>query len=394
MQVSDEAIESRVEINIKVNDMHGNNSIEYVDNGNNLKVSRQRSELVRQNSSFFDSRTESRRKFERQNSSFFDGSDESGRKLVQQNSSFFDGSTESRRKLVRQNSSFFDIESRNDENDDFKDIEIEFNQELSDSCATCDSKYDDDSLQSDQSSQKDETQDEESNSSNAKKHPKQFHPTFKRKKSCLSVRTQEESLSTSSLSRSSKSDKDVKRVSFNKVQIREYQIQLVNHPACTGGPPIGIGWNYSEKEDIDLKDANDNQCINLDNKQPLKDVVNNDDKCKNVVGEQLAPYEKILCIKPFERLAMLKNNGYTDMEIVECMLEVKASQKQRKKSAAASDEEEEMIEMVNKVVNKVTKKLKKFCRSKEQRKQDKLCKVFGNVNDDTTNEDVEFQLNL
>lgn len=34
------------------------------------------------------------------------------------------------------------------------------------------------------------------------------------------------------------------RVSFNHVEIREYEITLGDHPCCSSGPPISLSWNY------------------------------------------------------------------------------------------------------------------------------------------------------
>ena len=44
-----------------------------------------------------------------------------------------------------------------------------------------------------------------------------------------------------------------KKVGFQDVEIREYELDLCDNPACGLGPAIGIGWSYKEKtkEDID-----------------------------------------------------------------------------------------------------------------------------------------------
>lgn len=36
-------------------------------------------------------------------------------------------------------------------------------------------------------------------------------------------------------------------VSFNQVKIREYEMTLGDNPACKNGPPVTIGWKYSEE---------------------------------------------------------------------------------------------------------------------------------------------------
>jgi len=37
-------------------------------------------------------------------------------------------------------------------------------------------------------------------------------------------------------------------VSFHSVEIREYEITLVDNPACRNGPPIGLSWNYQQED--------------------------------------------------------------------------------------------------------------------------------------------------
>ncbi|GAX22054.1 hypothetical protein FisN_6Hh301 [Fistulifera solaris] len=43
-------------------------------------------------------------------------------------------------------------------------------------------------------------------------------------------------------------------VSFSKLDIREYGIALSDHPSCSCGPPIQLGWNYSETKDLKLEE--------------------------------------------------------------------------------------------------------------------------------------------
>jgi len=229
------------------------------------------------------------------------------------------------------------------------------------------SKQDDDSIQSNPQHDHEEEGEckEEIKELNDTNTPKSYQteqtpssPVVRQRKgSILSVRTLEESLSKTGMSCSNKSSNNELQVSFSKLQVREYQIQLVNNPACGGGPPIGIGWKYEEKEEMDLTEITDKE----------KNYIKLDDKPEG-------PYDKIY-IKPYDRLAMLKKNGYTDSEIVECILEVKESQKLRTKSATAKDKDEERIELVN----KYTKKLKKLIRTKEQKERDRRCKQFFNM---------------
>uniref|UniRef100_A0A6S8I6F1 Uncharacterized protein n=1 Tax=Amphora coffeiformis TaxID=265554 RepID=A0A6S8I6F1_9STRA len=47
--------------------------------------------------------------------------------------------------------------------------------------------------------------------------------------------------------------KSVKRtVSFGKLETREFSIALSDHPSCSYGPPISLGWDFRDKETVEL----------------------------------------------------------------------------------------------------------------------------------------------
>lgn len=48
-------------------------------------------------------------------------------------------------------------------------------------------------------------------------------------------------------------------VTFNTVSIREYDRILGDHPDCTEGPPITIGWKYAEQPTQELDDYESNR---------------------------------------------------------------------------------------------------------------------------------------
>lgn len=43
-------------------------------------------------------------------------------------------------------------------------------------------------------------------------------------------------------------------VSFSKLDIREYDIAISDHPSCSCGPPIQLGWSYNEQKDLKLEE--------------------------------------------------------------------------------------------------------------------------------------------
>lgn len=45
-----------------------------------------------------------------------------------------------------------------------------------------------------------------------------------------------------------------RNVSFSKMEIREYSIALSDHPSCSYGPPIQLGWDYRDREAVDVEE--------------------------------------------------------------------------------------------------------------------------------------------
>jgi len=52
----------------------------------------------------------------------------------------------------------------------------------------------------------------------------------------------------------SHSDNDEKHVSFDTLSIREYNQVLGDHPCCTVGPPVSLGWEYTESPKVNVED--------------------------------------------------------------------------------------------------------------------------------------------
>jgi hypothetical protein len=67
-------------------------------------------------------------------------------------------------------------------------------------------------------------------------------------KSCLTVKTQRDSLNNQSTSTHSHSDLD-RSVRFHTVEFREYPIILCDNPSASG-PPVGLGWGYDPKNTL------------------------------------------------------------------------------------------------------------------------------------------------
>jgi hypothetical protein len=50
------------------------------------------------------------------------------------------------------------------------------------------------------------------------------------------------------------------KVSFTTVEVRQYNRIVSDHPECTGGPPIGIGWEHTRGKMFDLSQWEDMRC--------------------------------------------------------------------------------------------------------------------------------------
>eukprot|EP00566_Odontella_aurita_P016575 CAMPEP_0113579332 /NCGR_PEP_ID=MMETSP0015_2-20120614/30012_1 /TAXON_ID=2838 /ORGANISM="Odontella" /LENGTH=257 /DNA_ID=CAMNT_0000483305 /DNA_START=173 /DNA_END=943 /DNA_ORIENTATION=- /assembly_acc=CAM_ASM_000160 len=84
----------------------------------------------------------------------------------------------------------------------------------------------------------------------------------KKAKSCMLVKTLEESLNScrmkpaslpdnhSSHSRATSSGNIVGNSNFGSIEIRQYTRILGDNPACADGPPIALGWKYSSQSTV------------------------------------------------------------------------------------------------------------------------------------------------
>jgi len=61
-----------------------------------------------------------------------------------------------------------------------------------------------------------------------------------------------------------------RNVSFKSVEIREYEVTLVDNPACRNGPPIGLSWNYLQG---DTKDFFDYESVRSNNRRTVRQMI-------------------------------------------------------------------------------------------------------------------------
>uniref|UniRef100_A0A7S2HF07 Uncharacterized protein n=1 Tax=Helicotheca tamesis TaxID=374047 RepID=A0A7S2HF07_9STRA len=107
---------------------------------------------------------------------------------------------------------------------------------------------------------------------------------------------------------SSTSSSSTNSVSFSLVKIREHSIVLGDHPDCSEGPPLSIGWEYNEKENLDIGSYESQR------------------------GKRRTRYELILSCKE-RRTILSKIVGLSAKEIVAAEIEVMKAKEQREKAA-------------------------------------------------------------
>jgi hypothetical protein len=109
-------------------------------------------------------------------------------------------------------------------------------------------------------------------------------------KSFSSLYSQANSDSTTSLKRN---------VSFSSLEVREYNIALSDHPSCSYGPPIQLGWDYRQKEAVQVEDYEETR-----SQQPRR-----------------GRHELVLSYN-VRRHLLLKRAGYSDQDLEEAISEV------------------------------------------------------------------------
>jgi hypothetical protein len=103
--------------------------------------------------------------------------------------------------------------------------------------------------------------------------------------------------STSSLKRN---------VSFSSLEVREYNIALSDHPSCSYGPPIQLGWDYRQKKAVQVEDYEETR-----SQQPRR-----------------GRHEMVLSYN-VRRHLLLKRAGYSDQDLEEAISEVDRVKRER-----------------------------------------------------------------
>jgi hypothetical protein len=97
-----------------------------------------------------------------------------------------------------------------------------------------------------------------------------------------------------------------RNVSFGSMKIREYNVEISDHPSCSYGPPIQLSWDYKEREDETLDSYEE----------------------KRSTQKRRTGHELLLSF--YERHFMLiKTAGYSKSEIRETMKEVERVKRER-----------------------------------------------------------------
>jgi len=109
-------------------------------------------------------------------------------------------------------------------------------------------------------------------------------------------------------------------VSFNKLQIREYDMTLGDHPSAVTGPPVQLSWDHKPEQDIPLEEYERAR-------QPRRN------------RRQLR-----LSYKERERV-LFTERGFTAEEVNSAWMEALTIRKQRKETLSLTDAQRQMEEV-------------------------------------------------
>mmetsp|Transcript_31396 Transcript_31396/g.66872 ORF Transcript_31396/g.66872 Transcript_31396/m.66872 type:complete len:256 (-) Transcript_31396:229-996(-) len=71
-----------------------------------------------------------------------------------------------------------------------------------------------------------------------------------------------------------------RHISFHQVTVRDYDMVLGDHPSCSYGPPVTLGWHYIEYEPLDLNEYEYHHA----RRRPLRALMLNYYRRMNILG--------------------------------------------------------------------------------------------------------------
>lgn len=92
-----------------------------------------------------------------------------------------------------------------------------------------------------------------------------------------------------------------RRVTFNEVIVRDYDMTLGDHPDCSYGPPVSIGWDYLEYEPIDVNEYESNHS----RRRPLRHLLLNYYKRKHIL-QDVKEEDLKAAVKEIKKVYMLR----------------------------------------------------------------------------------------
>lgn len=170
-----------------------------------------------------------------------------------------------------------------------------------------------------------------------------YHSVHRPLRSSMSSRTLHESLHRGK--RALKKTRSASVVSFDQVNIREYERVLGDNPSCSSGPPLSIGWRFSPS--------------------PMQISV---DDYENGRGDVPRYKSEFLVPKDIREKMLREHAGVSRREIVTTVRGIQKQKSQRRKTAAnlGMQNTEEKLENVRRSVQKAVGKRKSY--SKEEKR--------------------------
>ena len=106
----------------------------------------------------------------------------------------------------------------------------------------------------------------------------------------------------------------VRRISFDVVEIREYNRILADHPATSNGPPIGLGWNYSPEDTliIDLETYESYQSDTRRSKRQL--VIPSEVRQDMLLAEGYSPSQIAKTVREIRKIRERRNISFHHMK--------------------------------------------------------------------------------